>query len=102
MQLGDVGMIEGGLHLDLALKAFCQFGIAFDVWQQHLHGFDALGNQVLYFVNLAHPALSKNFDDFVIANTLADIHEQTSVALAFSPDEWGNRWPKCYHRQPRA
>ena len=68
-------MIECGLHLDFAQKPLSQVRISFHVRKQHLHGFNALGKNVLDLVDLAHASLAKNFNNLVVANAVADVHK---------------------------
>ena len=74
MELGDVGMFQRGLHLDLIQEAVGQTPISFEIRQQHFHGFDAVRKNIADLINLAHAAHAQDPNDFIVADTIADIH----------------------------
>ena len=65
-------MLQAGLHFDLAQEAVGQFRLIGQIRKQHLHGFDAVGNDVADLVDLAHSAGAQNADDLVIADGRTD------------------------------
>ncbi len=71
---GDVGMVESGEHLDLAKEPSDEIGAPRGVGQQHLQGFDAIGDHVPRPVDAAHASTAQLAEDLVVADAVADLH----------------------------
>src|SRR5664280_2342546 len=67
----DIGMIEAGQQLDLAHEASAQVALIRQVGQQHLHGLNAVRNEVAHQKNLAHPSVAEFPDDLVVTDLFA-------------------------------
>jgi hypothetical protein len=68
----DIGMVEGGSGLGFALKAGEGLRIAGNFFGQKFEGHKAAKARVLGFVDNAHAAASKLFDDAVVGDGFAN------------------------------
>src|SRR5579864_2664280 len=68
----DIGMVEGGCGLRLALKAGKCLGVFDDVVGKKLQGDETMEGDVLSLVNHAHSAATELLDDAVVRDGLAD------------------------------
>jgi hypothetical protein len=72
MNRADVGMIEGGSGLRLALKTGQRLRVFGNFVGQKLQGDEAMQAEVLGLVNNAHPATTEFVDNAVVRDRLAD------------------------------
>jgi len=84
MQRGDVGMHQAGVDLDLAAEALRQVGGLAQIGQQHLHGFQAVGDEIADFVDRAHAAGAEALHHLIVADALANLvsHREFSIPEA--------------------
>ena len=77
-------MLQTRLDFDLAHEAVRQLRLLFQIRQQNLHGFDAVGNHIADFEYLAHAAGAQGRNNFVIADSVPDLqaHIRLSACCA--------------------
>ncbi len=68
----DVGMVQGGGGLGLALEAAQSLRIAGNLIGQELEGDEAMQASVFSFVHHSHPPAAQLLDDAVVRDGLAD------------------------------
>src|SRR5258705_9090479 len=80
-----MGMMQAGLHLDLAFEALHLFGFAARTRGQELHRLNSLGDDVLDLVDRPHTTGAGDPDHFVIANYITDLNRQATPPINGSP-----------------
>src|SRR4029078_1647254 len=78
----DVGVVERGDRLRLALEALPVGGIGGEDRRQQLQRHPAGQPQVLGGEELAPPALAQGFADAVVTDRLAGVHHSTDLSMA--------------------
>jgi len=68
----NVGMVQRGSSLRLALEAGQSLSVFSDLVRQELQGHEAMQFYVFSLVDHAHPATAELFDNAVVRNGLAD------------------------------
>ena len=72
VQRRDIRVIEARLHFDLAYEAIGELRGIDKLGENHFHRLNAVGDEVLDFVNGAHAARADYVDNAVFANRLAN------------------------------
>ena len=70
---GNIGMVQAGHELDLALETGGQILPSRQVREQDFHGFDAVGDDVPHPPDPAHSSAAQLVKNLVIADTLAGL-----------------------------
>jgi hypothetical protein len=73
VQRGDIGVLHAGLGFDLAEKAVSQLRLSRKIREQHLHGLDAVRNDIPDLIDLPHAAGAENADNLIVADVRADL-----------------------------
>jgi hypothetical protein len=81
----DVGMLELGQYLGLALQARQPLGVVGKRGRQHLDGDVPLQPGVFGAIHLTHAALAQLGDDAIVRECRADFHGKVSVPSRESP-----------------
>jgi hypothetical protein len=72
MNGADIGVIEGGSGLRLALKTGQRLGVFGNLVGQKLQGDEAMKAEVLSLIDHPHPATTELLDNAVVRDRLAD------------------------------